>query len=261
MKAKDFREHCISVAPWVCWDGVTCDLFMHGDPEAEVKGIATTWLATDAVIREAAAKGLNFIIAHEGAFYPTLLEWQSEQAHHQAKHDLMDELGITLLRCHDTWDRMPEYGIPDTWAAWLGFEVEPRDVNSFYCLSNLSGMTVGEVAKHVLEKTKPLGQMGIGIMGDPHKPVTRLATGTGAITRLPAMAELGADILIATDDGCHTTNNGLYSLDLDIPVLIVAHPTAELPGMMKMVDYIEQQFPPIPVEYLPCGFPYPWVTG
>ena len=75
MKARDFREHCISVAPWVDWQGDTCDLFMHGDGEAEVKGIATTWLATDDVIRQAAAKGFNFIIAHEGAFYPQLNEW------------------------------------------------------------------------------------------------------------------------------------------------------------------------------------------
>ncbi len=69
MKAKDFREHCMQVAHWVNWEK-TVDQFMAGDPDAEVRGIATTWLATNARLTEAASMGLNFVIAHEGAFYP-----------------------------------------------------------------------------------------------------------------------------------------------------------------------------------------------
>lgn len=41
MKAKDFREHCKQVAHWVNWEN-TVDQFMGGDPDAEVRGIATT---------------------------------------------------------------------------------------------------------------------------------------------------------------------------------------------------------------------------
>jgi len=249
----------MAVANWVDWDK-TVDQFMHGDPEAEVKGIAVTWLATDAIIREAAQLGLSFVISHEGAFYPQFEDSGSGRRHHAAKHELMDDLGITLMRCHDTWDRMPEYGIPDAWADFLGFPVEPRPVESFYKVCDVAGLTVQGVAKAVLDKVRPLGETMVRVMGDIQKRVSRLAGGTGAISRLAAMHELGADVLLATDDGIQTTAGGLWSLDLDIPVLIVNHATAELPGMIALARYLEQQFPGVPVKYLPGGFPCPVVV-
>ena len=57
----------MSIASWVNWED-TKDHFLFGNPETEVRGIAVTWLATDAVLSRAAEMGLNFVIAHEGAF-------------------------------------------------------------------------------------------------------------------------------------------------------------------------------------------------
>ena len=259
MKARDFREHCMSVAHWVNWEK-TVDQFMDGDPDAEVRGIATTWLATNARLREAASLGLNFVIAHEGAFYPAYKNTPSGDRQHAEKHQLIDELGITLMRCHDTWDRMPEVGIPDAWASFLGFPSEPRPVESFYKICLVGDCTVEEVARLVLEKVRPLGQEVVNMVGDPETRVHRMAVGTGAITRLPQMLELGADIVLATDDGISTTSSGLWSLDLGIPMLVVNHATAELPGMMALAGYIEQHFPGVPVKYLPGEFPCPVVT-
>ncbi len=258
MKAKDFREHCMQVAHWVNWEK-TVDQFMAGDPDAEVRGIATTWLATNARMREAASLGLNFVIAHEGAFYPSYKGTPSGDRHHAEKYHLIDELGVTLMRCHDTWDRMPEVGIPDAWGSFLGFPTEPRPVESFYKICLVGHHTVEEVARLVLEKVRPLGQEVVHVVGDPNARVHRMAVGTGAITRLPQMLELGADIVLATDDGISTTGGGLWSLDLGIPMLIVNHATAELPGMMALAGYIKQHFPGIPVKYLPGEFPCPVV--
>jgi len=259
MKARDFREHCMQVAHWVNWDN-TVDQFMHGDPEAEVRGIAITWLATNARLREAASFGLNFVIAHEGAFYPHYQGTPSGDRHHEDKRRLLDQLGITFMRCHDTWDRMPDVGIPDAWASFLGFPSEPRPEESFYKICLVEGRTVREVAQSVLKRVSTLGQQFVGIVGDPDAKVYRMAVGTGAITRLGDMFELGADIILATDDGLSTTASGLWSLDLGVPLLIVNHATAELPGMQAMVRYIERHFPGVPVQYLPGEFPYPAIT-
>ncbi len=254
MKAKDFRGHCKQVAHWVNWEK-TVDQFMDGDPDAEVQGIATTWLATNARLREAVSLGINFVIAHEGAFYNTYQGTPSGDRHLAEKHELIRELGITLMRCHDTWDRMPEVGIPDAWASFLGFPTEPRPVESFYKICLLGDRTVEDIARMVLEKVLPLGQEVVHIVGDRKAIVHRMAVGTGAITRLPEMYDLGADIILATDDGISTTNSGLWSLDLGIPMLIVNHATAELPGMMAMAGYIQRHFPSVPVKYLPGEFP------
>ena len=113
MKPSDFEAHCREIGPWVNWENTT-DVVLHGDPDAEVSSIAVTWLATDAVIEEAARLGCNFLISHEGIYYPTFKKHQSEQQHHAAKAELLDEKGITVFRCHHTWDRMPNVGICDS---------------------------------------------------------------------------------------------------------------------------------------------------
>ena len=73
-------------------------------------------------------------------------------------------------------------------------------------------MTGVGVSDAVLQKIGTVGQISVQTMGDIDVDVSRLAIGTGAITRLPAMHELGADILLATDDGTHTTYCGLCVL-------------------------------------------------
>lgn len=259
MITNDFREHCRSVAAWVDWSN-TVDQFMHGSPDTEVRGIAVTWLATNARLREAAGLGLNFVISHEGAFYPYYVGTPSGDRHHAEKHALMDELGITLMRCHDTWDRMPDVGIPDAWADFLGFPTEPRPVESFYRVCLTGGQTVAETAQVVLDRVRTLGQQFVGIVGDRDAVTHRMVVGTGAITRLGEMHRLNADLLLVTDDGISTTAGGLWSLDLGVPLLIVNHAAAELPGMQALAGYIRRQFPGVPVQYLPGEFPYPIIT-
>ena len=170
MKARDFPKHIEPLASWVDW-GNTVDEFMHGDPDAEVTGIGCIWLATDPVLEEVAEKGHNFVIAHEGIFYPTFLDYRSVQAHHQAKRQLLDRLGLTVMRCHDTWDRMPGVGVVDKWAEFLGFAALPMPAESFYRICDVGGMTAEEVARAIAEKARPLGQTSVNVMGDLSKAV------------------------------------------------------------------------------------------
>jgi putative NIF3 family GTP cyclohydrolase 1 type 2 len=255
MLALEVREHFRSVGRWVDWEK-TCDQFLHGDPEAEVRGIATAWIPTNAAVRQAAEKGLNLFITHEPAFLHGYGGHESAGELNRRKRELLDSLGLTLLRCHDTWDRMPEVGIPDAWAEWLGFETEERPVESHYKVCLLGEMTAQEAAGRVAERVAALGQPTVLIFGDRTKRVSRMAVGTGAITHLPTMRDLGADLLLATDDGMNFWDGGLWAADLDQPLLIVNHCTAEKPGMMAMAGYLRKTFPDVPAEYLDVDFPY-----
>ena len=51
------------------WQQETVDTFKAGNPDAEVKGIAVTMMATLDVLERAAAAGQNLIITHEPTFY------------------------------------------------------------------------------------------------------------------------------------------------------------------------------------------------
>jgi putative NIF3 family GTP cyclohydrolase 1 type 2 len=252
--ANDIRGHFRSVGKWVNWEQ-TCDQFLHGDPSTEVKGMATAWIPTNAAIGEAGRKGLNLFISHEPAFCEGFGSTPSGRQVANTKRALLDRLGMVVLRCHDTWDRMPEIGIPDAWTRWLGFAAENRPVESFYRICLTGGRSVREVARAVTAKVARLGENAVRVLGDPDAKVSRLAVGTGAITHLPSMHDLKADAILATDDGMNMWTGGIWSLDLGIPVLIVNHATAEKPGMMAMARYLSRQFPGVPSHYVDVAFP------
>ena len=260
MKAIRLMEHFQEVGTWVNWDK-TCDKFLHGDPGTEVKGIATTWMATKKVVEQAAAKDLDLIISHEPLFFGSgpphglggTLAGDKIMAQKRA---LLDQSGITVMRCHDVWDRIPGFGIPDAWAEFLGFPTEPRPLESFNKVCLTGTMTLEEVGRRVLEKVKQLGQDWVLLFGDRKKAIKRMAVGTGAITRLPEMLELDIDLALLTDDGMNTWMGGYFSADSGFPLLIVNHATSEKPGMRKMAGYLKGIFPDLPVEYIDVEFPW-----
>jgi putative NIF3 family GTP cyclohydrolase 1 type 2 len=253
-------EHFQQVGTWVNWDK-TCDKFLHGDPEVEVMGIATTWMATRSVVEQAAAKELNLIISHEPIFFESgppygLKGIPAGDKVVADKKALLDKSGITVMRCHDVWDRFPDLGIPDAWAEFLGFPTEPRPLESFNKVSLTDSMTLEQVGRRVLEKVKQLGQDWVLVFGDRTKPINRMAVGTGAITRIYEMLELDIDLALLTDDGMNTWIAGQFAADSGLPLLIVNHATSEKPGMRKMAEYLKGIFGDLPIEYLDVEFPW-----
>ncbi len=263
-------EHLIEIGAWLSevgseppsvypvdptWPGP--DRFLFGDPESEVTGIAVAWMATNKVLNEAAQAGFNLFICHEPAFYQGPGYFDTAIVHRMAeqKRAFLREKGITLLRCHDVSDRLPDIGIADTWATMFGFETEPRPVGSYYRICLVNGMTVEELAQRVLERVRPYGQETVLIWGDRNKRVERMAVGTGAIVNLPPMLDLGADAALVTDDGFRLYGVQL-AFDLDVPALVVHHSTAEKPGMKVLSGHLGERFPQVPVRYLPGEFPY-----
>jgi len=260
MKANEVYDHFRQVGRWVDWDN-TVDLFLHGAPQLEVNGIATTWIPTNSVIRQAGAKGLNLIISHEPAFFsagPPRGHAGTESGDRlmAEKRLLLDKTGMAIVRCHDVWDRMPDCGIPDAWADYLGFETEPRPVESYYKICLTGGMTLQQVAEKVLGKVRQLGQDWLLVLGDRDRTINRMAVGTGAITRLPLMYELGIDLALLTDDGMTTWDAGYFCADQGLPLLIANHATAEKPGMMAMAEYLRSIYPDLPVEYVDVELPW-----
>ena len=260
MQVKDIMNHFRQLGKWVDWAN-TCDRLLHGQDNKPISGIATTWTATNKVIEQAAAKRLNLIVTHEPLFLggPPPRGLAGTPAGDEVvagKKALLNKHGITVIRCHDVWDRMPHIGIPDAWADFLGFPTEQRPVESYNKICLIEAMTFAEVATHVLDRVRQLGQDWVLALGDRDKPVKRMSVGTGAITRLWEMLELNIDLALLTDDGMNTWTAGYFAADRGLPILIVNHATAEKPGMMAMAKYLRQTFPDMPVEYLDVELPW-----
>jgi len=262
MRVRDLMAHFREIGTWVDWE-ISVDRVLHGDAETQVRGIAAAWIASEYVARTAAARGLNLIVSHEGLYWdePNLPETAFRALKDRCK--LYDELGVTVVRCHDVWDRMPEFGIGAAWAQWLGFEIEDQAAigdelgpkRAYYSVCMTGGMTVGRLAEEIAKRCAPLGQSAVFLAGDSARAVERLAVGTGAFTPLHEMMQLEPDAMLVTDDGNRWTRDCLCAEGLGVPLIWVTHPVSELPGMIRMVEYLAERFPRVRTEYVPVEFP------
>jgi putative NIF3 family GTP cyclohydrolase 1 type 2 len=125
--------------------------------------------------------------------------------------------------------------------------------DTFHAIHESPRETVGQLAKHVLEQTRALGQQSVQLLGDPDTPVRHVGIGCGAITQLPVLAHLGADVVVASDDGLRHWSEGAWALDAGLPVVIVNHATSEEPGMRSLEQYLSHQFADVPTHFLPQG--------
>ena len=94
----------------VPWRAPKVDTFKAGNPDAPVKGIAVTMMATFDVLRRAAASGATLIITHEPTFYGHQdmtggLENENDQVL-AAKQAFIKTHGLVIWRFHDHLHRM-----------------------------------------------------------------------------------------------------------------------------------------------------------
>lgn len=253
MKAIDLLTHMKQAGHFVDWSG-SCDGFKAGDPQAEVQGIAVSWQSSWPALREAHESGCNLFVTHEPTFYVHMDDDPSvfEYPHVKAKKDWLDATGMVIYRCHDVWDAIPEIGIVQAWARQLGFVEKPACERLFYQAYRVD-CTVREMAERIKERCSSIGQTSVEILGHPEKRIYSVALGTGAITHLQTMQEMGADCAIMTDDGFAYWSAGCFALDSDYPLIVVNHATAEEPGMATLAEYLERTFPGIPVRHIPRG--------
>jgi putative NIF3 family GTP cyclohydrolase 1 type 2 len=236
----------------------TCDKFLAGEAETKIEGVAVAWLSTMDVLRQASERGANLLVTHEPlyAFDPDPAKSLGPDHAWVQKKRWLAETGMMVFRCHDFWDDFPEIGIHGAWAKWLGFTGKPVAAQRFYEVHATGGVALETLARRVVEKTADLGQTTVGMIGDPGRPTQRLALGTGAITNHVVMSDMGADVILVTDDGTRLWETAQWASDTGISLLVVNHATAEEPGMRTLAAYLGELVKPIPVFHLPVGCLY-----
>jgi putative NIF3 family GTP cyclohydrolase 1 type 2 len=256
--ARQIRDYLRSLdAGWVDWDNTT-DVFLAGDPDREVTGIAVAWMGYRWALERAVSLDCNLFITHEPIYYsgrdddPRMRSFAAGRA----KEEWLRQSGLTVLRCHDLWDQLPEIGIPDSWGRLLGFE-QPVAGEGYYRVYDVSGRDALSIARQVAAAVEPLGQEAVELTGPEDAAVSRLAIGTGAITPFTRFLELyDADIAICTDDSFTYWREGALAADSQIPVVVVNHAVSEIFGMQLLAEHLCERFPHVPVRYIPqrCMF-------
>ncbi|MEF9961999.1 MAG: Nif3-like dinuclear metal center hexameric protein [Erysipelotrichaceae bacterium] len=259
MKVQDVMNHLEATGTWVNWDE-SRDYLIYGDSNQTITKVGVCWVATMQVIEQALHEGINFIISHENPFYHATTSPQRLVSNSiNLKKHLLDQGNIAVYRCHDVWDKIPEYGVSDQWAKRLGFNFK-RETSSYLQSAIIPEMSVKQLAQHVAHCLKQDGEDGVIVLGNLDNKVTRLAMGTGAATNIFEMLKECCDVVIVSDDGISNYYQAQYAIDNELPMIIVNHAGCEICGLKAMEAYFHKVMPELSVTYLKEGYKFQYIV-
>ena len=169
-----------------------------GDPNAEVKKILVCLDVTNAIVKEAAEKDCNLVIAH----HPLLYRQANKVMSNDPLHALIRN-NINLISIHTNLDVAPG-GITDQMLVLLGLPESDKVIAPI----NSDGTGFGKItafdnpvsAKELAEKCKSAFNCSVVRYVDAKKPVTVVGVGSGNCSDLVETAiSLGCDAFICGD--------------------------------------------------------------
>ena len=225
------------------------DGIMAGNPDAEITGIAVTWLPNIDVLERAASKELNFVLAHEPVFYhhPYYYPYGDKMATPpgQRKQRLIDEHNLVVHRFHDGWDQFPEFGMGYALARSLGWSDVQVAPDYIYAPP---AAPLREIASHIAAR---LGKSGIRYCGDPEREVRKISLDWGS----PGAIDI---VMRARTHGCDASLTGEvvewrdleFARDNGIALITGGHCATETPGMQACCEWLKSCFPDMRIEYI-----------
>lgn len=154
----------------------TCDGLLCGDPDKEAARVATTFVVTVDVLRQAIAQGVDMIISHEPLFCMPdgLMQWNLS-AVDEEKRAMIESSGIAVMRFHDGMHAVRPDLIYRGWMKEFGWEAynQPGPNNHLFVLPQT---TMGAVAE---ELKQHLNMNHIRAFGSPNMPVSRVGVLVG----------------------------------------------------------------------------------
>ena len=244
----------------------TCDQLIEGNWEQQVNGVATTFMATVAVIRQAIMTGCNLIITHEPTYFTGLdnIDWVKDDPVYQQKKHLIDENHISIWRYHDHMHGgntdLIYAGLWETigWEKYLNKEIpEP------HCYS-IPPTTVNALVRF-LKKT--LGMKVIQVVGDPNIKCSRVGilVGGGSLglghEEMPAklMHDQQLDVMVCGEITEWTLSayvRDAAAMGFNKAIIVVGHERSEEPGMKELAKVLQPFLQRIPVKFADAGEPF-----
>ena len=257
MKAIEIMNELFSLSNDVDYSH-TWDTCKAGDPEVEVRKVATAMFATPDVVRQVKAWGAELLIVHECTYYnPT--DAHSDEKIETAKRRLIEESGITLFRFHDH----PHFSTPDIIALGMlrdmafDADVEHTDAFDLVRIYLKQPLTPREIAKHLEEH---LGLKHIRVCGAADVPCTEISGMFG--TPGGVWEELQSDRceVMLTGEACEWSlaeyARDAGELGFKKALLILGHVGSERNGMKYTGDLVKERHPELDVRYFECGEVY-----
>ncbi|CAN5591006.1 hypothetical protein BH10ACI4_BH10ACI4_32360 [soil metagenome] len=239
----------------------TVDTVKAGDPEVVVTGIATTFLDTMDVLREAVRRGDNLIITHEPTFYnhrddPTYFK---DDPVYKEKRAYIDEHHLVVFRLHDAIHAGPaDHILMGVYRAlgWENFPHPKGPVGQYFV--TIPKTTLGEIAR-TLQTQMHIQTMRVE--GEPTLSITHVALVPGSAgleKQVLALRQPDVELLIAGEASEWETVE--YVRDAVAQgrhkaMILLGHEVSEEPGMEECAKELRVLFPALQVDHLIAGQP------
>lgn len=239
--------------------GDTVDTLKCGNPNAEVTGIVTTFIATRAVLAEADRLGANLVITHEPTFYNHRDETGPliGDPIFESKRGFLEEERMAIFRFHDYWHRHRPDGILEGFARKLGWsEHQDRENESVF---HLPPIRLRDLAKMLRKK---LRASSLRVAGDPEMLCRGVATCLGSGPwewHWRALRQESVDVLICGESAewqaCEYVRDAAAAARRK-GLIVLGHCNSEEPGMEYLAEWLRPLVPGVRVTFVPAGDPF-----
>jgi putative NIF3 family GTP cyclohydrolase 1 type 2 len=236
----------------------TVDTLKGGDPSTPVTGIATTFLDTMDVLKEANRRGLNLVISHEPTFYNHRDDttFFADDPVYLEKKAFIEQHHMVVYRLHDAIHSTP----PDPFGTgmiellgWQKYNKGPDPYHFTVPPTKLSAL--------VKELQTKLNARTLRYEGDPNLVVTNIAVAPGASgleTQVKGLRPDDIQLLIAGEASEWETVEYVrdaISQGRKKALILLGHEVSEEPGMEKATEHLRVLFPNLKVEHIVAGNP------
>jgi putative NIF3 family GTP cyclohydrolase 1 type 2 len=234
------------------------DTFKAGNPDSQVKGIASTMMTTFDMLKRANEAGLNMVISHEDTYWNDRDDTKDLTANplYKAKTEYILKNDMIVWRNHDGLHAMkPDFTVLASLRA-VGIKAGDEAVMNAPVYT-IPETTLEEFAAQVKRLT---GARAFRCVGDPKSKISRILLGPGYAT--PRM-RADVDVVIGgeqqeADGGFDNVEYVMDAASLGMAkgVIMLGHVMSEQPGMEDFANWLRGFVHEVPIRFIPNEEPF-----
>jgi len=235
----------------------TVDTIKAGDPSTPVTGIATTFLDTMDVLREANRRGANLVITHEPTVYNHLDDtaFFADDPVYREKLAFIQQHHMVVFRLHDAIHLASPDHIVTGFLQSLGWQ-------NYMVAGNPALVTIPKTTLLKLSRdlAAKLDARTLRVVGDPNLEITHIAIRLGAAGLQKQVTALRGDVEVLLAGESAEWETVEYVRDASAQgrhkaLILLGHEVSEEAGMKQCAEDLRPLFPGLPVMHIPAGQP------
>lgn len=240
----------------------TVDTVKSGDPSQPIRGVVTTFMANDEVIKKAIDLGANLIVTHEPTYYnhEDKTDWLEKDDVYKFKRKLLEDNNIVVFRYHDYIHSIKPDPVVMGVVEKLGWQQFVKTDNPR--IVTIPARKLSALCKEV--KTK-LGSEQIRYIGSPDmncKTIGLLVGASGGNSHIGMLGTTAIDVLIVGE--IHEWETAEYVRDAisagqNRAVIIAGHAPTEEPGMEWLAKWLQPKLGSVKVTHVPGVSPFSYL--